>query len=100
MEPTLNYYWEKYGFEDQIYAGDEIEVVRIRRKSDNKEVVIKHCKITTQEGNPRCRREEDWLNEINIHKITEDFDEILKMFDAFRYDRSLYMVTEPCICDL
>ena len=46
------------------------------------------------------RQEKEWLNEVNILIKTKDDEEILTIYDYFRYDSDIYTVTELCMFDL
>ena len=61
---------------------------------------MKRSKYTTEEYNEKRRPEPDWLNEVNILRLTRDYPQTLNLYDEFYFDRSIYTVTELCICDL
>ena len=99
-EPLDDYYTDDWDRRNFIYEAEDVEVFTIYRKADHKLVVMKRSKFTTEDGNPKARTEPDWLNEANILTLTKNHPEILNIYDAFTFDRSIFIVTERCICDL
>ena len=61
---------------------------------------MKRSKYTTEEYNEKRRPEPDWLNEVNILRLTRDYPQTLNLYDEFYFGRAIYTVTELCIYDL
>ena len=95
-DPEKDYYFSKRYLLSSETNSNEIWVYRVRRRADNKIVVIKLVTFNTNPGHRLYREEESWLNEPKILAKLNNYDETLTLFDVFQDDGFLFIVTEFC----
>ena len=61
---------------------------------------MKKTKFYIAKDAEKLRTDIEWLSDVNTLLKTKKHSETLYIYDYFRYDTDIYIITEVCLCDL